>query len=53
MKKHLKLLVLILSLALIISAVAIVASANEGNVAEVGGKEYATFAEAFAAARRG
>ena len=53
MKKHLKLLVLILSLALIISAVAIVASANEGNVAEVGGKEYATFAEAFAAASNG
>ena len=40
MKKHTKLLVLVLSLALIIGAVAIVASADNGKVAKVGDTEY-------------
>ena len=50
-----KLLVLLLSLALIIGAIAIVASANEtnGNVAIVGGVEYATLADAIGAAQNG
>ena len=42
MKKHAKLLVLVLSLALIIGAIAIVASADNGNVAIIGETEYAT-----------
>ena len=55
MKKYSKLLVLLLSLALIIGAIAIVASANTtgGNVATVGGAEYATLADAISAAENG
>ena len=55
MKKYSKLLVLLLSLALIIGAIAIVASANTtgGNVATVGGAEYATLADAIGAAENG
>ena len=53
MKKHSKLLVLVLSLALIIGAVAIVASADNGNVCKIGSKEYATLEEAISAAQNG
>ena len=54
MKKHLKLLVLLLSLALIIGCVTIVAgAADSGNVAKVGDSEYATLAEAVNAAGEG
>ena len=53
MKKHLKLLVLVLSLALIIGAVAIVASADNGNVAKIGDVEYETFEAALDAVKAG
>ena len=53
MKKHLKLLVLVLSLALIIGAVAIVASADNGNVAKIGDVEYETFEAALNAVKAG
>ena len=54
MKKHVKLLVLVLSLALIIGAVAIVSSAADtGNVCKIGETEYATIDEAIAAAKNG
>ena len=51
MKKHAKLLVLVLSLALIIGAIAIVASADNGNVAIIGETEYATLEQAITAAQ--
>ena len=53
MKKYTKLLVLVLSLALIIGAVAIVASADNGKVAKVGDTEYETLAAALDAAEDG
>ena len=51
MKKHAKLLVLVLSLALIIGAIAIVASADNGNVAVIGETEYASLEQAITAAQ--
>ena len=49
MKKHSKLLVLVLSLMLIIGAFAIFASADETEVAQVGETKYTTLAEALEA----
>ena len=51
MKKHAKLLVLVLSLALIIGAIAVIASADNGNVAIIGETEYATIEQAITAAQ--
>ena len=48
MKKNLKILTLILSLAILTLAFAFAVGAESGNVAKVeGGEEYATFAEAL------
>ena len=47
MKKYSKILVLVLSLALIIGAIAIVASADNGKVAKIGDVEYETLAAAL------
>lgn len=49
MKKHSKLLVLVLSLALIIGAFAIIASADDTEVAQVGETKYTSLADAFEA----
>ena len=53
MKKYSKILVLVLSLALIIGAIAIVASADNGKVAKIGDVEYETLAAALDAAEEG
>ena len=53
MKKHSKLLVLVLSIALVICAFAVVANADNGGVAEVNGTEYASIADAYNAAPAG
>ena len=53
MKKHSKLLVLVLSLALIIGAIAVVASADNGVAAKIGATEYATLAGALEAVKEG
>ena len=51
MKKHAKLLVLVLSLALIIGAIAVIASADNANAAIIGETEYATIEQAITAAQ--
>ena len=48
MKKHSKLLVLVLSIALVICAFAVVANADNGGVAEVNGTEYKVAGPRFA-----
>ena len=53
MKKHIKFLVLLLSLALLIGCIAIVASADSGNVAKIGDTEYATLNAAIQAVEEG
>ena len=51
MKKLSKVLILVLSLAVVLTTLVIVASADTGNVARVGTKEYATIDEALEAVR--
>ena len=53
MKKVTKHLVVLLSLAVVMATLVIVAGASSGNVAKVGGKEYETIAEALDAAEAG
>ena len=48
MKKHSKLLALLLCAVLLVGALAIIVSADSGNVAKIGDTEYATLANAFA-----
>ncbi len=52
MKKLGKVLILVLSLAVVFSALVIVAGADSGNVALVGDEEFASFDEALAAANK-
>lgn len=53
MKKLSKILILVLSLAVVLTTLVIVASADTGNVAKVGTKEYATIDEALEAVSAG
>ncbi|MBQ9069890.1 MAG: hypothetical protein IJY23_00900 [Clostridia bacterium] len=53
MKKFTKVLLLVLSFAIVCAGLVMVASADSGNVAMVGNKQYSTFTEAFEAAKSG